>query len=480
MALGRGRQGDTKFYALIIFVGLFLICLTVAVIYYIKAENYMNKAATLQNQTDELASPAELRKIGKLVGEKQRKKSRLGTMLDYVDQMVALITGTVPDDGSAEVKVAAAKQQAKDTLESLAKEHDIKADAPNSVGLIRTLEKSKTKLDDNKAEIASLRQQLSGLQGKFDDAMTASAEKEQTLLAEKEKYRQQVEKVQEDYNELKALTKQTSEQQVKTLMSQVDEERNARKALNQNLLKTEAELTLAQERIKLTLGKLQGIVPPPDSEVAAYKPDARVILIDDKTKVVHLNIGSDDRVYRGLTFSVYDKNMPIPKDGKGKAEIEVFNVSKNISAARITQSSPKNPIILDDIVANLIWDSEKTNVFVVAGAFDLDNDGELDYKAADKIKGLIEKWGGRAEDSISVSTDFLILGEGPKVSAKPSFEQTEVDPMAIERYEASLRQLKQYKEIQSQSQALSIPIFNGERFLYFIGYKSQADRPGAF
>ena len=119
------------------------------------------------------------------------------------------------------------------------------------------------------------------------------------------------------------------------LMTQLEEERTARKRLNQQLLKTEAELAIAEERMKRAQEKLHELVPPPDSEIAAYQPDGKIILIDKSAKIVHINLGSEDHVYRGLTFSVYDKNMPIPKDGEGKAEIEVFNAGKNISAYRI-------------------------------------------------------------------------------------------------------------------------------------------------
>ena len=214
----------------------------------------------------------------------------------------------------------------------------IEIDDPNTIGLIRVIEKLKTKLDNTTNTALALQEQLERLKNRFDDAMAASFEKEQTLLAEKEKYQQQVNEIKQDYNDLKTMMQQTSEQQVQTLMAQLEEERDNRKKLNQQLLKTEAELAITEERMKRAQEKLHALVPPPDSEIAAYKPDGKIILIDDSTKIVHLNIGSDNHVYRGLTFSVYEKNTPIPKDGKGKAEIEVFNVGKNISAARITSS----------------------------------------------------------------------------------------------------------------------------------------------
>jgi hypothetical protein len=607
MPPGKKQPTNTMLVALITFVGLFLLTTAIAVIYYLKAEEYRTKAVTLQNQTDELATQAELRKIGAIIGEKQRQKSRLGTMVDYLDEMTSLIIGGLPEDTSAEVKVNTAKRQAKETLEELLAQprpevksivpevptnefvellvneqfatatesfdetmkdalpaekleeiwktttsqlgpfkkqlgvrrekqldHDIvlvtcefeKApldvkviydsekqvaglffvptpaevlesyqttpelpaqgpisigiDDPNTIGLIRIIEKIKVAMDNLTTLTTSTQQQLEDLQKRFDDVTVANLEKEKILLEEKEQYQQQVNDIKNDYDDLKALMEQTSEQQVRTLMSQLDGERDNRKKLNQRLLRTEAELKMAEDRMRRAQQKLQALVPPPDSEVAAYKPDGKIILIDDAAKIAHLNIGSNDRVYRGLTFSVYDKNMPIPRDGKGKAEIEVFNVGKNISAARIISSDIRKPIILDDIVANLIWNSDKTNVFVVAGEFDLDGDGNLDYEAADRVKALIENWGGRTVDIVSIDTDFLVLGSSPRLLRKPTFEQIEVDPMATEKYEASLRTLANYQEVKKHAQALSIPIFNAERFLYFIGYKTQSSRAGAF
>jgi hypothetical protein len=356
----------------------------------------------------------------------------------------------------------------------------IEIDDPNTIGLVRVIEKLKTKLDNTTDTDIAQQEELRRLKNRFDDAMAASFEKEQVLLAEKEKYQQQVDDIKKDYNDLKVTLQQTSEQQVQTLMTQLEEEKDNRKKLNQQLLKTEAELAIAQGRMKRAQEKLDTLVPPPDVEVAAYKPDGKIILIDEATKVVHLNIGSDDHVYRGLTFQVYEKNTPIPRDGKGKAEIEVFNVGKNTSTARIVSSNLRNPVIAGDIIANLIWDSNKANVFAVAGEFDLNGDGEADYEGVDKIKALIRKWGGKVTDDISVDTDFLVLGATPTVQRKPTFEQTEADPMAMERYEASLKALASYKEMQARAEALSIPKFNLERFLYFIGYKTLSTGPGAF
>jgi hypothetical protein len=481
MPPAKRQQSSAVLYTLIIFVGLFIAATTIAVIYYIKAEEYRTTAATLEGQIDDLADSRERQAMGTIVGMKESNKSRLATMVDYLDQMVSIIAGGVPEPTSAEVKVKNASTEASNALKLVQESRlvGIGSIDPNATGLVRIIRGLKTAMDEATNAGVALKAQLKELQDRFDDAMTAGFAKEQILLAEKDKLQQQVNEVVQDYNELKVLMQQTADEQVKTLMAQLEEERANLKALNQDLLKTKAELETAEDMLKRSQEELAKVRPPPDREVAAFKNDGEIILVDEQAKVVHLNIGSDNHVYQGLTFSVYDRNAPIPKDGKGKAEIEVFDVSKDFSAARILRSEIKRPILQGDIVANLIWDSDKTNVFVIAGDFDLNNDGIIKPDSTDKIKGFIEKWGGKVADAISIDTNYLILGKQPQVLKKPTPDELELDPRAMEKYEASLQRLNQYKDVQSRAQALWIPIFNYERFLYFIG-KGQTGRAGAF
>lgn len=468
-------------YTLITFVGLFIVGTAVAIIYYVRAEDYRTHAAELQAEMDKLATPAQRRNLGTLIGKIPARKTVLDAMVDYLNQTVYLIIGGVPEETSAEVKVSTANQKAAEMLELTTAEHlDARDIDPNTTGLARLIEKLKIKMDNTKkAELAALKQ-LEDLQKRFDDAMQAGFEKEQALLAEKEKYHQQVQGITEAYGELEVLLQQTSDERVRTVTAQLKEQANISQELKNELLKTQAQLRMTEGTLNRAKDRLESIVPPPGIEVAAFRPDGKVILIDPQTNIVHLNIGSDDHVYRGLAFSVYDKNIPIPKDGIGKAEIEVFEVGKTFAAARIIRSEIKRPIVEDDVVANLIWDSDKTNVFVVAGDFDLNADTVPDYDGPDKIKTLIEKWGARVDEAVSVNTDFVVLGDTPKVPRQPSLSLMETYPTAMEKYEAALKRLAEYRQVKTQANALRIPIFTPERFLYFIGYKTQSTRAGAF
>ncbi len=477
MPAGKRQQSNTMLYAVVVFVALFIIATTVAVIFYVKFEEQRTIAAKAQKQTDELATSAELRKIGNIVGQKQRQKSWLATMSDNLDKAAYLIIGGTPEETSADVKVKTAHQQAKETLAMLTQDYpDIEPYDPDSTGLIRVIKELKTILDNSVEAQLAAKQQLAELQKRSEDARMANLEKEQTLLAEKEQYKQQVEKIKRDYDSLKAMLEQTTQQQVQTLIAQLNEEKNTYNELYQKSLRTQAELAMVQGKLESNQRKLSKIVPSPDIEVEVFEPDAKIILLENHAKdpkdiIVHINIGSDSHVYQGLTFSVYDRNMPIPRDGKGKAKIEIFDVGEKISAARIIQHNPKRPIVLDDIVANLIWDSDKKNLFVIAGDFDLNNDGSIDKDGFDRIKVLIEKWGGSVDNNVSINTDFVLLGNTPRALRRPTFEQMEINPLAMEQYEASVAKRARYDEVLNRTKILHIPIINYTRFLYLIGYK---------
>jgi hypothetical protein len=177
---------------------------------------------------------------------------------------------------------------------------------------------------------------------------------------------------------------------------------------------------------------------------------------------------------------VYDKGSGIPRDGKPKAEVEVFAVDKEVCAARITSSERRNPIHTDDLIANLIWDSGKENRFVIAGDFDLDGNGTQDYDAITRIEALIRKWGGTVDQDVSAKTDYVILGTEPKVPPQPTLGAQTADPTLTDKYNAARQRLERYEHIRQQAQSLWVPIFSYERFLNFTGYASQTGKPGAF
>jgi len=487
MPARRRKQSNAMLYTLITFIGLLIVATAIAVIYYVKTEEYRDIADQAKSDLEEMTTPEQWRDRVKIVGKipnilgRPRKagETYLGKMVEHLDGTASLIVGGVPETTSAETKVNDVNTKVGNALKSAQEYIDIAE--PNTTGLVKIIGDLTAELNNTINEKNAIKKDLNDQIAQFEITKRVYSEREQIIQDEKNKLQQQVNTIRADYNDLQVLLEQSTEERVDTYRNQLEEARANLKAVEGTLSKTQAELKMTEDMMKSAQQEVRKIKPPPDHEVLAHIADGKIILIDDQAKVVHLNIGSKQHVYRGLTFTVYNRSGAIPKDGKGKAEIEVFDVADTYSAARITKSETKSPILMGDIVANLIWNSDKKNVFVVAGDFDLDNDGNIDQNAIGKIKTLIEKWGGRVTDTISIDTDFLVLGGQPQVpTQQPTFEELELDPGAMQRYEVLLERLNHYNQLQSQAQALWIPVFRYERFLYFIGYKGQISQAGAF
>jgi len=460
--MAAGRSDNSMFYGLITFVFLFIVSTVFAVIFYIKFADYQKTVLDAEKRVQELASANQIKSVGALVGTKQ-ERTVLGTLLARFDAMTQLVLGKVDSEQSAEAKVLSSQQQARDILSKL----DLQGAEANSVGLIQALEITKAQLDNMNQQAAAVNAKIAEITQLFDEDKKATLQKEKETSEFIAKLQADSERATKGYEDLKSLMKQNADQQIAGLATKLEASDAQAKKDQQELLAAKAKLKSADDRINNLQGQLEKIVPKPDNTAAAFKPDGKIIAIDTATNTVIINLGNSDHVYRGLTFSVYDKGLPIPRDGKGKATVEVFDVQANVAIARVTEADKRNPIMQDDKIANLIWDATTKREFVVAGAF---NFGQ----GTTSIKNLIEKWGGSVADNVSITTSFVVLGSAPVLPQKPTVEAREADPRANEKYDADLAAYARYNNIVDQAKMLSIPVFNTERFLDFIGYSAQA------
>jgi hypothetical protein len=485
-------------YTLITFVALFIVATTAAVVYYVKAEELRTSRDDLQEQVDALANKEEVRSLGGIIGAKMSGHSNLGTMVEYLNSMVQLVNGSVPAT-SAEVKVAnSAKAVA--ALQERAKAFipmptppapdpntidpnnppDPNEGKPVQVALTSLVSDLLLKLDQTTKQRDTSEEQLGTLRKRFDDAVATMQQTEQNLTTKVSEYYKQVQDIKTDYNNLRVLVQQNSDERAKTLLDQLEKTKAEAGQLNQDLLKNKAELTVAQGKLQAALTAVKEIQPTPDNESTAFKADGEIVRVDEPASVVYINLGSEDRVYRGLTFSVYDRAGGIPRDGKPKAQVEILAMERRVATARILSSERKNPIAVGDSVANLIWDAGRQNQFVVAGEFDLDRDGKTDYDGISKIETLVRKWGGTIAEDVTADTDFVILGTEPTVPAEPTLNEQTNDPTAMQRYNTARQTDDHYQQIRQRAESLYVPIFNYDRFLSFTGYATEVAKPGAF
>lgn len=479
MPAGKPSQSNAMLFTVIIFVALFIISTSFAVIFYIKSGEYKAQADDAEREMDAFANRSEQSKIGSLVGKPLKGKSVLGTMVTYLDDMVEAVTGTGPEETTAAVKVNQANMKINEVLEPL-KDRLTGATGPRGVDLVETVRQLTAELDALNLSARSTESQLNNVQDDFDLAVKNFSIEEQKLIEEKNRYQAEANRVQEDYDDLKKLMEESADEQIQIAMDKVERSDDKLLQRTTQLQAIQQELDDTKKELGLALNRLEDIKPRPDVDVPAFEPDARIVKIDMETNVVYLDIGSDDHVYRGLTFSVYDQSAPIPEDGKGKAEIEVFYVGRNVCGAQINSSSTKNAIVPEDIVVNLIWDSETSNTFVVAGDFDFDGNGRPEQNGFEKIEQLIERWGGRTVDDISIETDFMVAGTRPPTPPKPSVETLELDPDAGQKYDIAMQKVQDYDMLLRKARELNVPVFNRKRFMHMTGYDSLARRASPF
>ena len=475
MPAHRRKQTNAMLYTLITFVGLFIAATTVAVIFYVKAEEYRIEGESLDNELSNFATRDEQDGVASIIGTKANLKTWMGTMVGYLDNATSMIAGGVPAQTSAEVKINRATKENTNSIE-LAQKY-IEITEPNTTGLTQIINGLAAELENTINQKLATQKQLENLQMEFEDADEANYETRQQLLAEQDKLMQDINDIQQRYDELSANLEQTTGQEVDNIRRKLEQTTADYKTTNAKLLETQARLNEALEMLKLAKEEIAKIEPGPNRSAMAYKPDGKIVSVDNQAKIVSIDIGSKDHAYRGLTFTVYNRGTSVTEDGQGKCEIEVFDIAETYSLARIIPSENNKPLLEGDIIANLVWDSEKVNVFVAIGDFDFNNDGYIDSNAQQRLANLIEKWGGRLDQNISIDTDFLIVGKEPQVI--PVDEENDLNLIVEQNNEDALERLRHYNDTLDKAESLWIPVFNYDRFLYFIGYTGMIDQAGS-
>jgi hypothetical protein len=116
---------------------------------------------------------------------------------------------------------------------------------------------------------------------------------------------------------------------------------------------------------------------------------------------VVINRGHRNNLRNGTRFSVYSRRA-----GKNiiKGQIEVIKVEDQISVARVLKENDgNNPIIVNDNIANPIFDPDKIKGFAIYGDFT--------QFSKDELKHFILESGGRFDDELTTNTDYLVAGE---------------------------------------------------------------------
>ncbi len=225
------------------------------------------------------------------------------------------------------------------------------------------------------------------------------------------------------------------------------------------------ELSKKAARARELQHKLREFQILPQQLMAARQTDGKVLMAKPGEDTVYINLASNDRLVLGIRFAVYPPDTGIPSSGQAKATIEVIEIGEEVSTCRILRDNALVPILNGDLVANPVYDRDRSLTFYVLGEFDFDYDGRDDPNGRTTLQALIKENGGVIADELSARIDFVIAGARPAVlrlSSNPSPENQAV-------HDDQMRKKNTYIASINDALALSIPIFTQETFLQFMG-----------
>lgn len=360
---------------------------------------------------------------------------------------------------------------AKDTPESF-KDRLAKAygpDAPAMMKIIqdkddsiaqlkKDLDQANSQRDTAQSDLKAASDRLAAVQGEDRKTIEALTSQIGEYKAELDRYRGGVETAQASMEDRVRRIRSESDKSIADLQGKLNSEQQ--------------ELLINSEQLKKALGQNTHSFKPGDESALV---DARVVGVDLSAGRVYIGVGRKQHAVLGLPFEVYSLGTSITpdKDGNyppGKASLEIVHVDENSSLARITRQTRGNPVIVGDAVANAVYDPNKQYTFAVYGNFDTNGDGVATPEEAKDISTMIQDWGGTVSDSISGSTDFVVLGERPVLPPEPRPE----DPVElINRYLTLKKSVQKYDDMFDSAKRTSIPILNQNRLYTLTGLHGQ-------
>ncbi len=225
------------------------------------------------------------------------------------------------------------------------------------------------------------------------------------------------------------------------------------------------ELSKKADRARELQHKLREFQILPQQLMAARQTDGEVLLAKPGEDTLFIDLGARDRLVLGIRFAVYPPDTGIPSSGQAKATIEVIDIGEDVSTCRILRDNALFPILQGDLVANPVYDRQRSLTFYVLGKFDFDYDGRDDPNGKATLQALIKENGGLIADELSARIDFVIAGARPAVLRLSSNASPETQAV----HDDQIRKKDTYTAAINDAQALSIPIFTQETFLQFMG-----------
>lgn len=327
-----------------------------------------------------------------------------------------------------------------------------------------------------RSEIDGMKQQQTDLENQVAQKQTEINQLRESQQAERdavegriegyriaaEEYKKRLDDGIADLGRAKDELRQRYEGTIKDLEDQTDN-------LNRELLTMKGRIKQFEEMRNAT--RLQGENP-------AMMVDGKIVDVPGSNDEVYIDRGKKNRVVLGMTFEVYSEIASIrlnPQTGeipRGKASLQVIKVGDATSTCKVIRSTPGQPVVRGDYIANAVYDPNYQFKFLVHGKFDVDGDGKPSESEAEYLRSLVLDWGGSivTGEELPGDLDFLVMGMVPTNPPPPPANASEV---IVTDYIRKRQAYETYNQLFRQAREAQIPVLNANRFFILIGHIDQ-------
>jgi hypothetical protein len=208
-------------------------------------------------------------------------------------------------------------------------------------------------------------------------------------------------------------------------------------------------------------------------------PKGEVVRVDRNRDLVYVKLGSADFLRPQVSFSI----MPAGSTGKAasarqrKAAIEIVTILEpHLSTAKIIEEPNRyrDPIMPGDLLFNPAWNRDQRMHLALCGIIDINGDGIDDtpevIKIFEKQGVVIDAWlDPRAHQikgpGINERTDFLVLGEAPRLS------ETMLAQEGNSIAESAKAVLAKMDEMKVKAREMGVATAQYHKFLSLSGFK---------
>lgn len=323
--------------------------------------------------------------------------------------------------------------------------------------------------NDTQTKIDELAKRIDDLKAAFAAAEERAAQdgKSGELLAQAQEKLSQLEQATTAYRDDSASVRKTMEEAKSNLDEHLSKVKNEAGAEIQSLKDSTSTLQTALGEAQKKLSQFEA-----PGENPALLVDGKVLESGGSDALVFLDIGNKQRVRPGMTFEVFDSAEQIASADqnhmRGKASIQIMKAGDDTSTARIIRSTPGQPVLRGNIIANAVYSPNHRYRFLVHGKFDLDTDNRSTQGETDALRNRIAQWGGvlSDQDRITGDLDFIVLGTPPR---RPMALQPNAPEAEVAAFQETNAACDLYEKILAEATAAKIPVLNWNRFQSLTG-----------